>query len=321
MNNWKMFNMKTQYKELAIQVLSKYCNDRIIDEIFDRLNEPHRFYHNWNSHIEYMFKIAEKLGIELTDDLVLAIIFHDIIYDPLAKDNELKSARFLYSLIRNDDVYDAILDTTHDHEPKSELGKTLCMLDLYNFYDDFDVFYDNAYKVFKEYQFVDYSIYKKERRKILEKFHVKEDWIKAVYNFKPNIGVYPGSFNPFHIGHDNIRQKAEQIFDKVIIARGINPSKNNDFRPISESLKYHQVDYYNGLLTDYLDSKEYDMTVIRGLRNGYDLEYEMNQYHFLQDFKPNIKVISIFGDKQYDHVSSSSIRLLEPYGKDKKYLI
>jgi hypothetical protein len=34
------------------------------------------------------------------------------------KDNELKSARFLYSLIRNDDVYDAILDTTHDHEPK-----------------------------------------------------------------------------------------------------------------------------------------------------------------------------------------------------------
>lgn len=37
--------------------------------------------------------------------------------------------------------------------------------------------------------------------------------------------------------------------------------------------------------------------------------------------KPNIKVISIFGDKQYDHVSSSSIRLLEPYGKDKKYLI
>ena len=79
--------MTTQYKELAIQVLSKYCNDRIIDDIFNRLNEPHRYYHNWN-HIEYMFKIARKLGIELTDELVLAIIFHDIIYDPLAKDNE-----------------------------------------------------------------------------------------------------------------------------------------------------------------------------------------------------------------------------------------
>ena len=53
-------------------------------------------------------------------------------------------------------------------------------------------------------------------------------------------------------------------------------------------LKYHQVDYYDGLLTDYLDSKNYEMTVIRGLRNGFDLEYEMNQYQILKDLKPNI---------------------------------
>jgi predicted metal-dependent HD superfamily phosphohydrolase len=72
------------FKDLTIQVLSKYCSDIIINDIFDRLNEPHRFYHNWDNHIEYMFKIAEKLGIELADDLILAIIFHDIIYDPLA---------------------------------------------------------------------------------------------------------------------------------------------------------------------------------------------------------------------------------------------
>lgn len=312
--------MMTDFKELVIGVLDKYVNFSAINDIFERLNEPHRVYHNWDSHIEYMFKISEKLGIELTDELVLAIVFHDIIYDPLVKDNELKSAEFFHDLIHDYVIYNAILDTTHDHEPTSELGKTLCMLDLYNFYDDFDIFYENSYKIFKEYQFVDYSIYKKERRKILEKFNVNPDWIKAVCNFKPNIAVYAGSFNPYHIGHDNIRKKGEQIFDKVIIARGINPSKNNELRPMPECLKYIQVDFYEGLLTDYINSKDYDLTIIRGLRNGYDLEYEMNQYHFMQDFKPNIKVVSIFGDKKFDHVSSTSIRLLEQYGKGDIYL-
>jgi hypothetical protein len=41
-------------------------------------------------------------------------------------------------------------------------------------------------------------------------------------NWKPNIGIFPASFNPAHIGHLNILEKAEKIFDKVIIARGIN---------------------------------------------------------------------------------------------------
>lgn len=311
------------FKDLAINVLDKYIdNTYCIINIFVKLNEPHRHYHNWNVHIEYMFKIARKLNIELTDELILAIIFHDIIYDQLAKDNEVKSANFFYNLIKNDNVYNAILDTTHDHEPKSELGKTLCFLDLYNLYDTFDVFYDNSYKIFKEYQFVEYSIYKEERKKLLEKLNVNPDWINAVYNFKPNIGVYPGSYNPYHIGHENIRIKADQIFDKVIIARGINPSKNNEIKPLpSDALKYYQVDYYDGLLTDYLDSKDYEMTVIRGLRNGFDLEYEMNQYQILKDLKPNIKVVSLFADKQFDHVSSSAIRALEKYGKGNNYII
>lgn len=310
----------TNFKELVIGVLDKYVDFSTINDIFNKLNESHRFYHNWDNHIEYMFKIAEKLGIKLTDKLVLAITFHDIIYDPKANDNELKSAIYFSNLINDEEIYNAILDTTHDHKPVNKLGEILCMLDLYNFYDDFDIFYQNSYKIFKEYQFVDYSIYKKERCKILEKFNVNPDWIKAISNFTPKIAVYPGSFNPYHVGHENIRLKGDQIFDKVIIARGINPAKNNELRPMPECLKYVQVDFYEGLLTNYINSKDYDLTVIRGLRNGYDLEYEMNQYNFLQDFKPDIKVISIFGDKKFDHVSSTSIRLLEQYGKGDIYL-
>lgn len=139
---------------------------------------------------------------------------------------------------------------------------------------------------------------------------------------KSNIGIYAGSFNPFHVGHYNILQKAEKIFDKVIIARGKNNSKNIPFIELpQEILSSRRVEYYDGLLTDFLDSLGYDVTLIRGLRNSTDLHYELNQYRFLQDLKPDIKVISIFCDKEFEHISSTAIRELAIFNKEKKYLI
>lgn len=296
----------------------------IIDcDILNRYDEPHRFYHNWE-HIDYMLRLAEKRGI-LTEELFLAIIFHDIIYDPKAKDNEEQSAELFYSLFQNDDnvnvslIKQAILETK-DHKSTSELSKQLCELDLHNL-TDFDLFYDNSMKIFKEYQFVDYKIYKEERIKVLQRYNVNPIFIKAIEKFKPNIAVYPGSFNKFHKGHLNILEKAEKIFDKVIIARGINPQKNKEFSPLPDALKYRQIEYYDGLLTDFIDSLGYDVTVIRGLRNSTDLQYELTQYRYMEEFKPDIKVVSIFCDKEYEHISSSTISLLERYNKADRYYL
>lgn len=141
------------------------------------------------------------------------------------------------------------------------------------------------------------------------------------------IAIYPGSFNPFHRGHYNILLKAEAIFDKVIIARGVNPEKSNPTAPLPELIKDRTIVRYNGLLTDCIEAvaKEYgsNPTVIRGLRNSVDLQYEMNQYRYLQDLKPDIKMVSIFCDKEFEHISSSGIRLLSKYGdeKVKNYLV
>ena len=190
---------------------------------------------------------------------------------------------------------------------------------MHGLYNDFNVYYDNAMAIFKEYQFVDYETYKVERRKILEKYDVNPDWIKATDKFVPKIGVLAGSFSPFHKGHMNILNKAEKIFDKVIIARGINPEKSNDLRPLPECLSYRQIEYYDGLLTDFIDSLGYDVTLIRGLRNSIDLQYELTQFQYMQEFKPDIKIISIFCDKEFEHISSSSIRMLEKYGKSDIY--
>ena len=125
------------------------------------------------------------------------------------------------------------------------------------------------------------------------------------------IGVYAGSFNPFHKGHYNILCKAEKIFDKVIIARGINPEKNNVLVPLPKILDDRPVLSYNGLLTDFMTSlEEENVTLIRGLRNSVDLQFEMNQYRYFQDLMPNIQMVSIFCDKEFEHISSSGIRLL-----------
>jgi pantetheine-phosphate adenylyltransferase len=140
---------------------------------------------------------------------------------------------------------------------------------------------------------------------------------------KQKIAIYPGSFNPFTIGHLNILEKAEAIFGKenVIIAVGRNPQKPNPqtaqfacIQTIKLNLPSKKVEGFNEFLTDYIWEKEkegYDVTIVKGLRNGDDLDYEVNQLRFMEEMKPDIKVIFITCNKQFEHVSSSAYRALE----------
>lgn len=301
--------------ELIENVLNKF-NIPVTE--LERYNEPHRFYHTLE-HINSMIYDALKQNV-LTDELLLAIIFHDIIYDPKKSDNEEKSAELFYSYVNNDIVKKAILDTK-THNPSTELSKKLCELDLSILYSNYEKFVDFENKIFKEYQFVDYKIYKEKRLEILSGLNVNLDWLNYIKYRQPRIGVYAGSFNPFHKGHYDILQKSEQIFDKVIIARGVNNSKNNKLFDLPFAIQNRQIEFYDGLLTDFIDNLGYDVTLIRGLRSSSDLLYEQTQYRFLQDLKPDIKCVLLLCDKEYEHISSSAIRSLEMYNKQHKYLL
>jgi len=134
------------------------------------------------------------------------------------------------------------------------------------------------------------------------------------------LAIYPGSFNPMTIGHLSILEKAEAIFDEVIIAIGVNPEKKVDEK-ISrlETLKRQlppnkKVEEFKGFLVDYVNKKVeegYDVTVVRGLRNGADLDFEVNQLRVMEDQDPRIKMVFIPCDRRYEHVSSSMVRAME----------
>jgi pantetheine-phosphate adenylyltransferase len=291
-----------------LEVLDKFNIDH---SILDNYQEPWRFYHNID-HISSMVEEGLSMGI-MEDELILAIIFHDIIYDPKTSNNEERSEALFNKFIYNPEISSAILDTK-THIPSNSLSRKLIDLDLSVLNGSFDKFQSFEDKIFKEYQFVDFKIYREKRIEILKKLGVREDLLSYVRNRKPKIGVYPGSFNPFHMGHFNILEKAENIFDKIIIARGTNPEKTVSFREnLPSMIEYRQIESYEGLLTDFIKSLEYEVTVIRGLRNSTDLQSEMTQYRFLDELMPGIKMVSIFCDIEYEHISSSSLRSLSKY--------
>ena len=148
---------------------------------------------------------------------------------------------------------------------------------------------------------------------------------------RKKIGVYAGSFNPFHVGHADVLHQALQLFDEVIVAIGKNTDKVREwgdretFPENNPILGRAHVSYYNGLLSDFLNQidnesdGDNDIFLIRGLRNGADLQYEQNQLQFLKEMYAGLRVAFFICDKKFEHVSSSALRSLKK-ASEKEYL-
>ena len=100
------------------------------------------------------------------------------------------------------------------------------------------------------------------------------------------IGFYAGSFDPFTVGHLHIVKTASQMFDKVIVGMGVNPSKIRKYdkddmvQAMMETFKNNGLDnvecvIYDGLTYDVAAASGATI-LIRGIRNGMDYDYEEN---------------------------------------------
>lgn len=311
-----------------------YISSRLQDLNFDdivlkRYQEHHRYYHTVN-HLTDVISYLLNENV-LDDELFLASVYHDAVYNPKANDNEEKSAELFLNESKHsklnksqiDLVYQLILDTK-THKPSNLKSEFLIQADLNILNQPLSKLLEYEHQIFKEYQFADFKIYQKNRIDVLKQLNSNgklNPLIEYVSSKKPSIGIFCGSFNPFHKGHFNVLQKAERIFDKVIIAFGKNPEKNDRTWDVPEIIKNRQIETYNGLLTDFVQSLNYDVVVVKGLRNSTDFQYEQNQYRYLQELMPGIKIINVFCDKEFEHISSSGIRTLEKFNKHQSYLL
>ena len=135
------------------------------------------------------------------------------------------------------------------------------------------------------------------------------------------IALFPGSFNPFTIGHANIVSRALKMFDKVIIGIGINCEKPQD--NITENLKEIETKYadeprvkvitYSTLTADVVE-KENATCIIRGIRNDVDLKYESEiaQANYTLF---GVETVFLLASPKLKEISSSLVRELERYGK------
>lgn len=138
-----------------------------------------------------------------------------------------------------------------------------------------------------------------------------------------NRAIFPGTFDPFTIGHESIVRRALTFVDEVIIAIGINEQKHSLF-PIEKREQMIRDYYkdeprvkvmsYSNLTVDFAHEVGAN-TIIRGIRTVKDFEYEETIADINRKLT-GIETIFLFTEPDLASISSSIVRELMKYGKD-----
>ena len=136
--------------------------------------------------------------------------------------------------------------------------------------------------------------------------------------------LFPGSFDPFTLGHLNILQRALTMFDKVVVAVGVNQLKSGTFsverrlemiREATKSLDGVKVVSYDCLTVD-LCRREGIHHIVRGVRNFMDFDNEKAIADANRKLSPDIETIIIPTAQEYAHISSTAVRDIIAHGGD-----
>lgn len=135
--------------------------------------------------------------------------------------------------------------------------------------------------------------------------------------------IFPGTFDPFTIGHFSIVQRGLSFFDEIIICVGSNQAKKTLF-PVEKRLElirqaFEQeprvkVTSYDCLTVDFALSVQADF-VLRGLRSVGDFEYERTAADANRRLT-GIETVILFTESKYSYISSTVVRDLISYGRD-----
>lgn len=138
------------------------------------------------------------------------------------------------------------------------------------------------------------------------------------------IAVFPGSFDPFTIGHEGIVRRALSMFDEIIIAVGANALKKSFYsvetreKMISNVFSNEprvRVDHYEGLTVDYCKTNGAKF-LLRGLRTAADFEFERAIAQVNKVMAPEVESVFILTVPEHTHINSTIVRDIIRSGGD-----
>jgi pantetheine-phosphate adenylyltransferase len=140
--------------------------------------------------------------------------------------------------------------------------------------------------------------------------------------------VYPGSFDPVTNGHLDVIERASNLFDEVVVAVLVNPSKAATFTVderqdmllhVTKEIPRVRVVSFQGLLVDFCRAEDIHV-VVKGLRAVTDFEYELQMAQMNYRLS-GVDTLFVAGNPEYSFLSSSLIKEVATYGGDVSGLV
>lgn len=130
------------------------------------------------------------------------------------------------------------------------------------------------------------------------------------------IALFPGSFDPITRGHESIIKRAIPMFDKIVVAIGVNSEKESLFslaqrvywlKEVFKGFETVEVDTYTGLTVDYCKAKGIKY-ILRGLRTSADFEFERSIGQMNKQMYPEIETVFLLTTPEHTSINSSIVR-------------
>jgi pantetheine-phosphate adenylyltransferase len=141
--------------------------------------------------------------------------------------------------------------------------------------------------------------------------------------------VYPGTFDPFTSGHEDLVRRASRVFDRVIVGVADSESKRPMFsaeervamaRESLASLSNVEVTGFSALLMDFV-RQQGAAIILRGLRAVSDFEYEFQMAGMNRHLHPDVETLFLTPSEQYTFISATIVREIARFGGDVSHFV
>ena len=136
--------------------------------------------------------------------------------------------------------------------------------------------------------------------------------------------VYPGTFDPFTRGHEDLVRRAARLFDRVVVAVAESASKRPFFaadervemaREVLAPLPNVEVVGFSSLLMDFVHEQD-AQAILRGLRAVSDFEYEFQMAGMNRNLYPDVETLFLTPGEKYMFISATFVREIARFGGD-----